>query len=104
MTPASPQISDAPCAGTNTIAALLAGGSDAALEAHLDTCDGCRRLVAELGRGLSRLGATPGCALPVVVERLGRFASVRLIGACGLGVVYAGLDPLLGRGQVCRCK
>jgi serine/threonine-protein kinase len=86
-----------PCAGANTIAALLAGANDPDLEAHLDACDDCRRLVADLGRGLSRIGAAPARGLPVVGERLGRFEIVRVIGAGGMGVVYEARDAVLDR-------
>ena len=85
------------CAGANTIAALLAGAVDPDLEQHLDACDTCRRLVADLGRGLSRIGAAPASGLPVVGERLGRFEIVRVIGAGGMGVVYEARDAVLDR-------
>ena len=96
------RISEA-CAGTNTVAALLAGAIDAAaarrLEAHLDRCASCRRVVAELGRGLSAIGAAPGAggALPQIGERVGRYELVRVIGVGGMGVVYEARDRVLDR-------
>jgi hypothetical protein len=95
------------CAGNNTIAALLAGAADVEaahrLEVHLDACPACRQLVAELGRGLSAVGAGParegGGAgrLPRVGERLGRYDVRRIIGVGGMGVVYEAHDSALDR-------
>ena len=95
----------ASCARTNTIAALLAGAADPAaaerLEAHLDECPTCRRLVADLGRGLSAIGdAKPGasrsgCRAPG--ETLGRYEIRRVIGVGGMGVVYEAHDTTLDR-------
>ena len=87
-----------PCAGDNTIAALVAGAADASmvqrLHAHLDTCPGCRQLVADLGRGLDALEPA---TLPAPGERIGRYVVRRLIGVGGMGVVYEAHDQALDR-------
>ena len=86
------------CAGDNTVAALIAGGLDDTaarrLEHHLDACAACRRLVADLGRGLSALD--PG-RLPRPGELVGRYTIRRAIGAGGMGVVYEAHDAVLDR-------
>ena len=89
-----------PCAGSNTIAALLAGRIDADLEQHLDACDACRRLVADLGRGLSAVAgptAAVTASLPQVGDRLDRYTIERVIGVGGMGVVYEARDRALAR-------
>jgi predicted Ser/Thr protein kinase len=95
-----------PCAGNNTVATLLAGGLDAEaalrLEQHLDACATCRQIVAELGRGLSAIGAAPGAPaggadLPQVGERVGRHEIRRVVGVGGMGVVYEAHDRTLDR-------
>ncbi len=94
------------CASTNTIAALLAGAADPAaaarLEVHLDRCGGCRRLVAELGRGLSAIGeASPvpyAHVLPQPGDSIARYQIKRLIGVGGMGIVYEAHDTTLDRG------
>ena len=93
------------CAGTNTIAALLAGDADPAataqLEVHLDRCPACRRLVADLGRGLSALGGAIGTPapdrLPQPGETIGRYEIRRVVGVGGMGVVYEAHDTTLDR-------
>ena len=95
-----------PCAGNNTIAALLAGSVDVRaahrLEVHLDTCAACRQLVADLGRGLSAIGDPTHAdgvpdRLPRIGERLGRYEIRRVIGVGGMGVVYEAHDEALDR-------
>jgi serine/threonine-protein kinase len=95
------------CAGTNTIAALLAGAADPEaaqrLEVHLDACPACRQLVADLGRGLSALGSGAGQEgsavgrLPRVGDKLGRYDVRRIVGVGGMGVVYEAHDSALDR-------
>ena len=86
-----------PCAGNNTVAALLAGAIDAAaahrLELHLDACTACRQLVSDLGRGLSALSD----GLPRIGDRVGRYEIRRVLGVGGMGVVYEGHDTTLDR-------
>ena len=93
------------CARTNTIAALLAGAADPAaaerLEVHLDECPACRRLVANLGRGLSAIGTARSGSLahglPRPGETIARYEIVRVIGVGGMGVVYEAQDTTLAR-------
>lgn len=86
------------CAGDNTLAAVLAGAADPTvareLEHHLDQCDACRRLVADLGRGLSALDTE---RLPRAGDKISRYTIRRAIGVGGMGVVYEAHDPLLDR-------
>jgi len=86
------------CAGDNTLAAVLAGAADPTiarrLEHHLDECDACRRLVADLGRGLSAISTDH---LPRPGDRIARYTLRRAIGVGGMGVVYEAHDPLLDR-------
>ncbi len=93
------------CASTNTIAALLAGAADPVvaerLEVHLDECAACRRLVAELGRGLSAIGdgklTAPTERLPQVGESFDRYEIRRVVGVGGMGIVYEAHDTTLDR-------
>jgi serine/threonine protein kinase len=100
--PESQEPSSVSCASTNTIAALLAGAADPAaaerFEVHLDQCTACRRLVAELGRGLSAIDhASPRAALPRIGDAVGRYTLQQLIGVGGMGVVYRAHDTRLDR-------
>ncbi|MFT3695570.1 MAG: protein kinase [Kofleriaceae bacterium] len=68
-----------------------------AIAAHLDTCEACR-LAVRVG-----IGVTPSEDPPVrpsnlaIGSRLGRFELVRLVGAGGMGHVYAARDTELDR-------
>jgi serine/threonine protein kinase len=78
-----------PCPDPNLIAELaagaLAGEERASVEHHLDGCEPCRQVVAELQRELA-----PGAAV-------GRYRVLQKIGAGAMGSVYAAYDPELDR-------
>jgi anti-sigma factor RsiW len=42
----------------------LDGAARAAIEAHADACEVCRRVLSELGRSFANAGATPGADAP----------------------------------------
>ncbi len=94
-----------PCPPDELLARFLEGsaseGEALLLEAHLDACAGCRRLVG----GFARCFAPPAPSPPArqLLEglaagaRVGRYEVRRPLGAGGLGDVYAAFDPALGR-------
>ena len=75
---------------------LAAGDDLARLEAHLDGCASCRRLVAAVAGGsapaapLEKLVLQPG-------DRMGRYEIERFIGAGGMGLLYVAHDTQLHR-------
>jgi serine/threonine protein kinase/tetratricopeptide (TPR) repeat protein len=87
------------CLDDAAIASLLEGvltpAESMAVVAHIDACDGCRRLVADAARGISthvrpvgplQRGAT-----------VGRYVVLETLGAGAMGMVYAAYDPDLDR-------
>ncbi len=99
------------CPGHNTIAAFvdggLADGELAAVEAHIDDCDTCRRHISSLVPSppsesflFESPGEAPGGDLPATLvsgARVGRFVVLRVIARGGMGTVARAYDPELDR-------
>ncbi|MDI1484648.1 serine/threonine-protein kinase [Polyangium sp. y55x31] len=98
----------ASCPDTEALCSFVEGHAAAperdALERHLDDCAACRRALVELGRVLG--ASPPGAASehhaaasspPHEAPSLGRYQIRQVVGAGGMGVVYEGWDPALGR-------
>jgi serine/threonine protein kinase len=88
------------CPDTEALCAVVEGriGEDdrEALEAHLDVCASCRRALVEVGRAVSGPSAPPSNDASRAT-RLGRYEIRREVAVGGMGVVYEGWDPALGR-------
>jgi hypothetical protein len=101
------------CLSESTLVGLLErglpGGQRAEIEAHLDACASCRRVVVDLTAGLTGTSTAaedhtthparssdhgPALELGAMV---GRFVVLGLIGRGGMGTVYTAYDPELDR-------
>ena len=105
------------CLDANAVQQLMSGAMAPAqrdeVNGHLDGCSDCRQLVALVARGLAAtdpvgLGATlpseaagdpPPSATGILAAgtQVGRYLVTDMIGAGGMGVVYAADDPELDR-------
>ncbi len=96
------------CPDTEALCGMVEGRLDNVdrnvLERHLESCSLCRRALIEVGRALgqsvkARATSTrpPSLSDASVLQRLGRYEIRREIGLGGMGVVYEGWDPSLGR-------
>jgi eukaryotic-like serine/threonine-protein kinase len=96
------------CPDTEALCGMVEGRiasvDRSALERHLESCSLCRRALIEVGRALGedapvRAASTrpPSLTDATAPQRLGRYEIRREIGLGGMGVVYEGWDPSLGR-------
>jgi len=76
----------------------LSGQDLGPIERHLDTCSGCRTLVAQLSSA-PRVTWAPGSDAPMRERHgsIGRYQVERLVGGGAMGMVYAARDRELNR-------
>jgi tetratricopeptide (TPR) repeat protein len=88
------------CLDEDGLHLLLDGAVDddrrAEIEAHLDACDHCRRLVAAAARDDDDAVAA-GALLLANGTRLSRYVILEVVGSGAMGVIYAAYDPELDR-------
>ena len=87
------------CIGTETLVDVVDGRADRAtldrVEAHASRCATCREVLSSLAK--TGPSAEPAPEPVGAGSRIGRYAITRLLGAGGMGVVYAAHDPELDR-------
>jgi serine/threonine protein kinase len=65
---------------------------------HLDLCEDCRRVLAELvADDLRPNPVSPDPSQTNAERTIGRFQQIELAGLGAMGVIYRGYDPMLGR-------
>jgi len=98
-----------PCPDTEALCGMVEGRlgniDRAVLERHLEGCSLCRRALIEVGRAMGHEAPARATShrppslsdSPSSAQKLGRYEIRREVGLGGMGVVYEGWDPALGR-------